>query len=541
ELKSTQHELHSNLEQLESVNEDLRSINEEAASMNEELQSANEELETSKEELQSINEELTTVNNELENKVSELQLLNDDMTNLLVSTDIPTLFLDRDHRIRRATPAAARLFRVLPTDVGRSIADIKASVSDDRLLRDCQEVLRSLAPVEGQVATTDGRIYHRKIQPYRTSSDRIEGVVVTYNDITVPVRAAEQAREAQNYAEAIVETIREPLVVLDQSLVVQTANDAFFKIFDLVPARVLGLHFYDVGGGEWDIPELRDLLEHILPRENQLVDYEVRRNFEGVGSLVMCLNARVLNAGQRQLILIAMEDITIRIRAENTRNMVLREMVLYEEKERHRLALELHDETGQHVTAFLLGLASLKAAHDKPESRNLVAEMQTQAEELARQLHGISLQLRPMALDDHGLERALANYVEDVAMRQHLEVDLHTSGSGHGRLPSHVETALYRMTQEAITNVLKHGKATKASIVLAHKAREVSLIIEDDGVGFDTDAAPDGSRGNGSRIGLRGIRERVMLAGGTLTIESHPGKGAALYARIPLPAGNHEE
>ena len=331
------------------------------------------------------------------------------------------------------------------------------------------------------------------------------------------------------------ETIREPLVVLDEHLIIQSANAAFYRIFHLTPAETVGIHFFHLGNGEWDIPELRLLLEEILPRQSQLMDYEVRRDFGGAGRLVMCLNARLLEAGSRKLILLAMEDITSRINAEEARNQVLREMVTSEEKERHRLALELHDETGQHVTAFLLGLAALRDAYaNQPASRALIAEMQSRAEELARQLHGISLQLRPMALDDHGLERALSNYAEDVSLRHHLEVDLHTSGSGLGRLPPRVETVLYRVTQEAITNVLKHAGAKRVSVVLSHKTREVSLVIEDDGGGFDAEATMDLSQAAGSRLGLRGMRERIMLVRGTLTVESRPGQGTTLFARIPL-------
>ncbi|MEO8199128.1 MAG: PAS domain-containing protein [Gemmatimonadota bacterium] len=535
ELRITREELQSSVEQLESANEELRATNEEILSMNEELQSANEELETSREELQSVNEELNTVNNQLESKVAEQQQTNDDLANLLTSTDIPTLFLDRQLLVRRFTPAVTRLFRLIPSDVGRPLSDVTWSMTDESLLDDARAVVKDLTPAEAQVRTPNGRVFIRRVLPYRSTDDRIEGVVVTYIDITERSRASEEVRDARNYAEAIVETVREPLIVLDENLIVQSANAAYYRVFEATAGGTIGKRIYDIGNGEWNIPDLRRLLEELLPLNHALNDYEVRQDFGDIGPRIMCLNARALPGARHNLILLAIEDITIRIEAEKGRNEVLRQMVIYEENERHRLALELHDETGQHVTAFLLGLGALLDVHDgHPERRSLVLEMQKRAEELARQLHGISLQLRPTALDDHGLERALANYVEDVTMRHHLDVDLHTSGSGLGRLPSHVETVLYRVTQEAITNILKHARAHKVSVLLAHKAREVSLIIEDDGEGFDADAMLKNRNDGSVRLGLRGMRERVILAGGTLTVESHPGKGTALFARVPL-------
>jgi signal transduction histidine kinase len=246
----------------------------------------------------------------------------------------------------------------------------------------------------------------------------------------------------------------------------------------------------------------------------------------------MCVNANVINMAGQNIILIAFEDITVRVEAELSRKDALRQLFRSEEKERHRLALELHDETGQHVTAFLLGLGKLKEEHgDRQESRALVEELQRRAEELARHLHGISLQLRPTALDEHGLVRALTNYVEDLSIRHHVDIDLHTE-TGGDRMPSQVETVLYRVTQEALTNVLKHSGSSKVSVVLARKNQDVSLIIEDDGNGFDPGKVM--SDGNKIHLGLRGMRERLALVGGTLTVESEPGHGTTVFARIPL-------
>lgn len=194
ELRATKEDLQSTIEELESANEELKGSNEEVMSMNEELQSANEELETSKEELQSLNEELSTVNNQLQEKVEDLETANNDMANLLNCTDVATVFLDGSLCIKRFTPATSRLFNLIATDVRRPIGDITKKFTDDALLHDAAQVLRDLMPQEQEVYTEDGRWCIRRILPYRTTDNRIEGVVITFSDVTELKRAGKRAQ-----------------------------------------------------------------------------------------------------------------------------------------------------------------------------------------------------------------------------------------------------------------------------------------------------------------------------------------------------------
>ncbi len=184
ELKITREELSSTIEQLEQSNEHLKASNEEVTSANEELQSANEELETSKEELQSLNEELNAVNQRLQDKVLELEQTGNDVANLLTSGDVATIFLDRQLRVRRFTPAITTLLSLIESDLGRPIADITRKFHDKTLLSDAQRVLVDLTPSAAEVQADDGSWYNRRILPYRTKDDRIEGVVITFNDVT---------------------------------------------------------------------------------------------------------------------------------------------------------------------------------------------------------------------------------------------------------------------------------------------------------------------------------------------------------------------
>ncbi len=191
ELETTRDELQSTIEEFESANEELKGSNEEVLSMNEELQSANEELETSKEELQSFNEELSTVNNQLQDKIVEVESARNDMSNLLNATDIATVFLDASLWIRLFTPATTRMFNLIATDRGRPIGDIVTKFSDDDLVREAQQLLRDLTPREKEVRTEEGRWYSRRIIPYRTLDNRIDGVVITFVDITERKQASD--------------------------------------------------------------------------------------------------------------------------------------------------------------------------------------------------------------------------------------------------------------------------------------------------------------------------------------------------------------
>ncbi|MGD0232884.1 MAG: PAS domain-containing protein, partial [Syntrophorhabdales bacterium] len=193
ELSATRDTLQSNIEQLKSLNEELHSSNEE-------LQAANEELETSREELQSLNEELVAVNTQLQTKIEEQDETNNDLNNLLTSTSIPTIFLDYHFRVRRFTPAMSKLIKLIASDVGRPIVDMSRENLGPDLIPDAQSVLEQLAPVKREFPI-DGSWYVRTTLPYRTSNNRIEGVVVTYNDVTELKRAEERTKRLASFPE----------------------------------------------------------------------------------------------------------------------------------------------------------------------------------------------------------------------------------------------------------------------------------------------------------------------------------------------------
>ena len=219
ELAATKEYLRSTIEQLEISNEELKSSNEELQSSNEELQSTNEEMETSKEELQSVNEEIVTVNTELQGKIDELAQAYDDMNNLLASTEIGTIFLDIDMKIKRFTPSMSKIINLIQTDVGRPIVHLSSNLIYDGILQDVKTVLNKLTPIEKSIKSNDGIWYKMQIMPYRTSENVIEGVVITFVDITEEKQLAEELRDFKEKYEHLLEMTRTVVYTQDKNLI----------------------------------------------------------------------------------------------------------------------------------------------------------------------------------------------------------------------------------------------------------------------------------------------------------------------------------
>jgi two-component system CheB/CheR fusion protein len=310
ELHFTKQRLQRTVEELQTANEELKSTNEELQSTNEELQSTNEELETSKEELQSLNEELVTVNTECEGKIEELSESNDDLRNLLNSTEVATIFLDNNLHIRRFTPEVKKIINLIHTDIGRPLADISSNLRDDRLIDKALKVLQTLVFSEEEVQSTDGKWYCLRIFPYRTIRNTIDGLVLTFLSITSVKEAELASREAQEFAEAIIKTVRQPLLVLDGNLRVVIANQAFYRRFQHVASEVEQRLFYQIGDGDWNIPELRRLLEEVLPKNNAIEDYVVDHEFLRIGQQRLLLSGRRLQqqSGRPERILLVLEE-----------------------------------------------------------------------------------------------------------------------------------------------------------------------------------------------------------------------------------------
>ena len=289
-----------------------RSANEEIMSSNEELQSTNEAAETAKEELQSVNEELQTINDELQNRNTELNGVNNDLKNVISSVRIPVIIVGRDLCIRRFTPGADKLLKLIPSDVGRSIGDIKTNVNILDLIPLISQVIESGAPVERQVRDAEGRWLSLWVGPYKTMDNKVDGAVITLFDI-------DALRRSRDFATTIVQTVRESLLVLDQGFRVQMANRSFYETFRTLPRETEGKSLFTLGDGQWDIPLLRSLLEKVLPEKSEFENEEVTHDFPGIGRRSMVLNARKIKDDSQtgnELVLLAIQDATERKTAE---------------------------------------------------------------------------------------------------------------------------------------------------------------------------------------------------------------------------------
>jgi len=302
ELRATRDYLQSIIESQEAATEELRSANEEA-------QATNEELDTAKEELQASNEELNTVNDELRARNLEQGALNSDLRKLLESINVPLVMVGKNLQIRWFTPAMEPLLNLLPTDQGRPITDLhSAAIPNFREL-----LLAALAGEQNkniEMESAAGRWLSLRILPYRGPDNTIDGAIATLVDI-------DDLKRARDFAEAVVVTVREPLLVLDANLRVRTANQAFCGLFQMESKDVVGQHIYEIGGRRWDIPKLRELLENILPKQTVMMDFELEQTYPGIGLRTMLLHAREIRQSDgERMILLAVNDVTAPRRAK---------------------------------------------------------------------------------------------------------------------------------------------------------------------------------------------------------------------------------
>jgi len=314
ELHFTRQRLQSTIEEMHSSLEELKSTNEELQSANEELQSTNEEAMTNKEEMQSMNEELMAINAQFQSKAEELVQSNNDMKNLLDSTEIATIFLDNHLNIKNFTPQATQLFNVIRSDVGRPIMQISTRLRYDNLINDVNQVLHKLISKETDVPTLDNEFWYTvRILPYRTADNFIDGVVITITNITKFKKLELALEETTRFSENIIDSVRDPLVVLNEELRVISVSRSFTDTFKIIPEQTKGHLFYHLGNGQWNIKELRDLLEKIFNgKETEFNNYVIEHEFPIIGYRKMLLHGRRLVRGvsQQALALLTIQDIT---------------------------------------------------------------------------------------------------------------------------------------------------------------------------------------------------------------------------------------
>lgn len=565
ELDQLRATLRSTVEQYEASTEELKASNEELQAMNEELHSATEELETGREELQSINEEIITINQELKSKVSELSCANADLHNLMTSTKIATIFLDRELRINRFTPSTAGLFNFIPSDLGRPLFHLTHQLDYPTIADDAYEVIERLSTLEREVRNADGRWFLVRQSPYRTAADQIAGVVITFIDIT----ERKKIEGARAWLSSIVESSHDAIISFGLDGVVLTWNHGAEQIFGYQSDEIVGRTHALLAPPELQ-GEKQELLKK-LQKGEAIASFETVRLRKDGQRIDVSLTASLMTNEMGEVVAATaiFRDITARkkvmeeLKAARTelearveqRTAELRQRVeqlaqmaavvtLTEQRERRRMSHILHDELQQLLVSAKLRIDALPMLDE--QDRNLEHdEISNLLDEIISNSRSLATDLSPTVLGE-GLGPALqwlskTWMMEKYKLKVNADIDL-TIDTPRDELRS----LIFFAAKELLFNVVKHSGIDNAELRLAAlDTKSLILTVRDHGSGFAPVTPEQGSSASG--LGLSGLSERLEMLGASLVTHSKPQEGveatliAPLLSRDPVCNTSHLE
>jgi two-component system, NarL family, sensor histidine kinase UhpB len=458
----------------------------------------------------------------------------------LVELSPDGIFISQDTGITFLNPAATRLFGASAPEqiLGKSLLVIFHPDSHPLIRERIERLLpgESVPLVEAKIVRLDGAVTEVEVTGTELEDQQGRAIQVIVRDITERKRAEAALRESEERLtlafagaqEGVWDWNLETGAVVYSARWKQMLGYADEEIEPHVSAWERLLH-------PDDRPRAQQLNESVV-RGAQTYEGEFRlRHKDGHYIHVLSRGFPVRREPEGPVVRIVGThfDLTERKQAdaERARTELLARLVFAQEDERRRIAREMHDQFGEQLTALGRGIGALKeACADSAELRTKVEALEAIARQLDRDVDQLVWELRPTALDDLGLRAALANYLQEWSARVGISAELHTSGLLEDRLASETETTLYRIAQEALTNVAKHAQAKNVDVILERRSDSVLLIVEDDGVGFEPPAANGGRSAQG--FGLLGMQERAALVGASLQIESAAGKGTTVFVRM---------
>jgi two-component system CheB/CheR fusion protein len=558
EIQRLREQLQITAEEYESSNEEMKAANEELQSINEEYRSATEELETSKEELQSVNEELQTVNSEMRSKLDELSRTHQELENLMGATEIATLFLDREMHIQRFTAGVQDLFSMLPSDRGRRISDLTHRLGYDEFLEDAERALRKLATIDQEIQNPNGKWYSIRFRPYRTSDNRIEGVVITFIDIS-KLKATEQElmvakasleervhertreldeayqklRQARDMFYALFNSnpIPTALTRLEDDILIDV-NDEFLKYFGLERDKIVGRDLRELGLGLGPGAEERPRLIDQLRRERKIGNYEVELQSPSGETKNILASSQYIQLEDTEAVISTFIDITDRVRAEQEIRSLASELTATEQTERHRLSQVLHDDLQQRLFAVQMHLSFLRDAYEKNDLHAFQADFPQLEEWLADAIHvtrRLSVDLSPPILHGEGLPEAVAWLAAQMGEQYGLKVNINSSGVPIP-LDEKVRILVFYGIRELLFNIVKHAGLLEASVRFEFAPSRLLVVVRDQGAGFNSaEVLSDPSMAHG----LLTVRHRLNLLGCNMEVNSRPGKGTEVIIEVP--------
>ncbi len=558
EVQHLREQLQVTIEEYDSSNEEMKAANEELQSINEEYRSATEELETSKEELQSVNEELQTVNNDMKSKLEEISSAHQELENLMGATEIGTLFLDRELRIQRFTAGVNEVLNVMPGDRNRPIGHLTHKLRYEKFTADAEQVLRQLISLEREVETEEEEWYLLRFRPYRTKQNRVEGVVITFINITeLKASEAELVRAKETLEERVFERTHE----LDEAnQKIRQVRDLFFKLFYSNPIptsltqmedgkfinvndaylKFAGLERDQVIGHtslELGLPIAKEMRSRVIDRlqkNNMLRNIELKfRHSSGEVATVLG-SIQLITIDQTQALLMSFIDISERVKAEQQIRSLAYDLTIAEQEERRRLSQLLHDDLQQRIFAVKMQLATFYDAGQSGDVHTAqidFAQIQEWLDEAIAMTRNLSIDLSPAILRGDGLTDALIWLSSQMETLYGLKVNLNSNGIA-AKYDDAMRILLFQVVREVLFNIVKHANTLEANIMMDRVDHHTRITISDGGMGFDPQTTLNSSKTAG---GLLNFQHRLNLMGCNLQVKSQPNvKGTQVIIDIPL-------